>query len=265
MAGRFNSPRKVDPMTLLPPHMREHIRPRHAGTKAWLFVSMLLVVIAVGRDMTSEPRLERGPDTKKASTAETTEQEIPWTAREALPVAPETEDAAGTIPAHESELVIKVKGDQEFKIKHKDKGVRFYWNGQTYKLELDGDKLELKLGGEGTQYHLKKKEEKWNLYHLGTRVYHVKSPDAGKSYAIYDNDGTKRFRVKIKRTSFNVYDGAGERLFKGKYKYGEHVVRDKRDDSKVLTLAGELTLEEAAMLSFPVEPPYRALLYLVLQ
>ena len=249
MATPSNPPPQIDPMTLLPPHMQEHIRPRHAGTKGWLAVSLVLLVVGIVRyaSMDETPAHDSSYPNDYSPHAETS------------PPAVDHQAATAT------ESTIKVKGLQRFKIKHKTKGVRFYWNEQTFKLELDGDKLELKIGGQGTQYHLKKKEGKWNLYHLGSRVYHVKTPDGGTSYSVYDNNSAKLFRVKTKSDSFNVYDGGGQRLFKGKKKYGNYIVRDKRDDSKVLTISGDLSMKEAAMLSFPVEPPYLALLYLVLQ
>lgn len=137
---------------------------------------------------------------------------------------------------------------------------------------LDGLVLRGKAGGEvrlndaagKTLYRYKPKDggDKAKLYGPdGKVVYRVKDVDAEHKLKLRGSDGSELYRVKVKDDKFNVYDGTGTRIAKGKLKDGEYRVTSEPQGASIGTIRGARDLGEAGILAMPVAAPYRLLLW----
>lgn len=159
---------------------------------------------------------------------------------------------------------IVVKGSTQFKIKYKEKGVRFYWQQATYKVVKTDKDIRIKLGDKGLQYRLKDKGGKWNLYkNDDTLRYRIQRQ--GKNIEVFDAANNRLYRTKIKETSFNLYGPENKRIQKGKQKEGKIIVRSKVDEQKMLTIEGITDLAQASIFAIPIAPPFLVLIHFASQ
>lgn len=97
----------------------------------------------------------------------------------------------------------------------------------------------------------------------GELLWRVKRERDGgeETFKLYDGSDTIRHRVKVKADSFNVYATGSERIAKGKPRDGGFESRRESGGSDAI-VSGDASLRQAAVLSMPVEPAVRVLLWL---
>lgn len=97
----------------------------------------------------------------------------------------------------------------------------------------------------------------------GGLLWRVKrESDVGEeTFKLYDSSDTIRHRVKVKSDSFNVYGSGSDRIAKGKPRDGGFESRRESGGTDAI-VSGDASLRQAAVLSMPVEPAVRALLWL---
>lgn len=262
---------RLNPARQLPQAMRRYLALPNYLLLGWLVASGLVLFAAAGVDATApEAPLEAGGATPAESPAlppdedaDNAEQEQPAAADSGEPApAPARPDLDAAL-AEGAE--IGVSGSASFTIRRAAGQLRVEGGGLPPMAVVgDGDELRL-LGPDGAAlYRLKAKSaDKGKLYDAaGAYRWRVKceSEDGEEACKLYDPDGNKLHRVKIKADSFNVYGAGDQRLFKGKLKNGRYQVRDEAGNT-VLDVQGAASLKEAALLAIPLEVPARILLW----
>jgi hypothetical protein len=127
-----------------------------------------------------------------------------------------------------------------------------------------GGEVRLNNAAGKTLYRYKPRDggDKAKLYGPdGKVVYRVKDVDAEHKLKLRSPDGSELYRVKVKDDKFNVYDGKGTRIAKGKLKGGEYRVTSEPQGATIGTIKGAKDLGEAGILAMPVAAPYRLLLW----
>lgn len=97
----------------------------------------------------------------------------------------------------------------------------------------------------------------------GGLLWRVKRESDGgeETFKLYDGSDTIHHRVKVKADSFNVYGSGSERIAKGKPRDGGFESRRESGGTDAI-VSGDASLRQAAVLSMPVEPAVRVLLWL---
>ncbi len=98
----------------------------------------------------------------------------------------------------------------------------------------------------------------------GALLWRVKREVEGpeETFKLYDDSDTIRHRVKVKADSFNVYASGSARIAKGKPRDGGFESRRESGGTDAI-VSGDTSLRRAAVLSMPVEPAVRVLLWLL--
>jgi hypothetical protein len=168
---------------------------------------------------------------------------------------------------HAAAIEIRIEGPQPFSFtERRDGHVELTWGPSHQSLDKIAEGgWQLSDSGK-VRSSLKPHKEGFILSgESGEARYRVKEREAG------DDSGLKLkildaktnqplFRVKIKVDKFNIYDGADKRVMHGKFKDGKVTVKSE-EDVKLLTIAGENRLTQAAALALPLDPGFRVLLW----
>jgi len=258
---------RLDPTRQLPQTMRRYLALPTYLVLGWLVISGLALFIASRVDATAPatPPAESSatPPGENAAAAapEQPAADAPAEDSEAPPADPLLPDISAML-ADGAE--IGASGSSVFTIRGSAGQVSLESGGQTLTMLGDGNELRLLDPNGATVYRLKAKQaDKGKLYDAaGTFRWRVKCESEGgeEGCKLYDPDGNKLHRVKIKADSFNVYGSGDQRLYKGKLKNGRYQVRDETGNN-VLDIRGAASLKQAALLALPVDAPVRALLW----
>ncbi len=134
------------------------------------------------------------------------------------------------------------------------------------RLRVEGDAAEARLVGPGgeTRFRLEFVDgsKARILDDAGNQLWRVKRELEGseETFKLYDLDDTIRHRAKVKPDSFNVYGTGSTRVAKGKPRDGGFETRYE-NGSRGTIVAGDVSLRQAAVLSLPLEPAVRVLLW----
>lgn len=252
---------RLNPTRRLPPAMRRYLALPDRLWLGWLVVSGLALAIGGVTATTAEQPLDAGgiPPAETSPPAVVAEEQAAESAPVAVPVVPDLEG----VLAEGAEIA--VTGATSFTLRRSGGQIQLSGAGLPV-LELmgDGDELRLLDAHGATHYRLKAKQaDKGKLYDAaGTYRWRVKceSEEGEEACKVYDPDGNKQHRAKVKADSFNVYGSGEQRLYKGKLKNGRYQVRDEAGNT-VLDIRGAASLKEAALLALPLDVPARVLLW----
>jgi hypothetical protein len=265
---------RLDPTRQLPEPMRRYLELPNRLLLAWLLVSALLlagpaVLVRAGmidaetRLAHENPAESAAPETLAESDTDAAAESEPWTPPAETPMALAL---AGDLDAQLPERAeITVAGATAFTLRRSGDKVLLSGSGlPVLQLAGDAEALRVETSDGKPVYRLKIKEaDQGKIYDAAGRfLFRLKceTEDGEDACKLYDPAGNKLNRVKLKGDSFNVYGPGSGRLYKGKLKNGAYQVRDEADKT-VLTLRGAGSLKEAALLSMPVEPAVRMLLW----
>ena len=247
-----NKTHQSDPTRHLPKPMRQYL-----GLPVKLFVVwVLLSGLAVALFYSGKLPQGNGP----------AEQPSPISTNQTLPVAPTPVSAVQDQPLKDMPTVnINVSGPKSFSLQTQGNKVLIAIAGEK-PLELvdvdDGKQVQTQTGS--VLYRLKDREDgQVKIYDASEAFrYRMKceTEEGDETCKLYDGQGILLNRVKVKADSFNVYATGSQRIYKGKMKNGSYVLKNESGDS-IGSIQGVSGLKDAALLSFPVEIPLRALLW----
>ena len=276
----------LNPTRRLPEPMRKYLRVPNRLFLGWLVLTVLVPAALLQMNAWGlvdlnppPPASEAEPPAVEISPADRSDQAEfedgapPPIAGESIP-APDS-GVSGESPASGAMAMagaamadgarIVVTGPQPFTLRRSGDLVQVEIPGRAA-MSLAGAPGDFRLvDAAGTLvYRLKVKEgEKGKLFDGGgTYRLRVKceTEQGDESCKLYDPDGKRLQRVKIKGDSFNVYGVGEDRLYKGKLKDGTYVLRDE-GKATLGSVTGVASLKEAALLSMPVDIPVRVLLW----
>lgn len=236
--------KQIDPFRVLPLTFQKHLVVPYYVLAAWGFcVASLLVFFSLaGRPIARYEFAAASPE---------------------LVSAGPRPDNAGAV----AERSLLVSGQVSMQILIGDTGHPSFTGDGLEGLVLRGEaggEVRLKNAAGKTLYRYKPKDggDKAKLYGPdGKVVYRVKDVDAEHKVKLRNPDGSELYRVKVKDDKFNVYDGKGTRIAKGKRKGGEYRVTSEPQGAPLGTITGARDLGEAGILAMPVAAPYRLLLW----
>ncbi len=245
---------RLNPIRQLPKPMRRYLAMPNRLFLAWLVLSGFILVTSLpGQTETSQPATSIIPPEQDLS---------------APPVAANlavTPQAPRALAVPHSVANIAVSGLQSFTVIGKDGRIFVTPQGQpALVLANDADGLQVQTEAGALVYRLKLKgDEQGKVYDAaGGLRYRLKceTEDNEETCELYDGQAALLNRIKLKQDSFNVYGPGSQRLYKGKLKNGQYVLKTEADEG-VLNIKGVNTLKAAALLALPVEISIRALLW----
>jgi hypothetical protein len=237
---------RLDPVRRLPKPMRRYLATPNRWFLAWLVVSSVALSAGLSGQTPSKTPVAADPPPQTLAPA---------------PVAPAPMARAPVSPA----VNIAVAGSQNFTLSSQDKGILITLQGQpTWLVREDADGLRVETEQANVVYRLRTKgDEQGRVYDAaGGLRFRLKceTEEGEEACKVYDGQAALLNRFKLKADSFNLYGADAQRLFKGKWKKGQYVVRNEAD-AVDLNVTGAASLKVAALLAVPVEVPVRVLLW----
>ena len=243
-----------DPTSHLPEPMRQYLGLPMKLFLLWILLSGLAVALFYWGSLPQSGHAEKPTQTGTSQTPPLVPMSVPTAKQDQAPKG---------MPS--VTVNISVSGPAGFSLRTTGNAILIGIAGAK-PLELVDDEYGKHVQTQTGQllYRIKGREDGQGKIYDASDAYRYRlkceTEDKEDTCKLYDGQGTLLNRVKVKADSYNVYAADSQRIYKGSMKNGSYVLKNEAGDA-VASIQGVGGLMDAALLSFPVEIPLRALLW----